>query len=185
MDRVIAIVVQPGVEFGTENVIAYNPYTASALTGVLHRHPGLVFEAHSTDYQSDASLTVLARDGFALLKVGPALTFALRETVYCLDALLAALAPNANRTRLPDVMERLMLRAPEHWQGHYHGDGGPGACCATTATATASVTTGIGRRRAHASEARWTACGTSLCRRRWRASFCRGFWIVLGAVRCP
>lgn len=121
-DRVIAVVVQPGVEFGTENVIAYKPDTASALTGVLRRHPRLVFEAHSTDYQSPASLAALARDGFALLKVGPGLTFALRETLYRLDALLAALTPDADRAALPDVMERLMLGSPAHWQGHYHGD---------------------------------------------------------------
>ena len=37
---------------------------------------GLVFEAHSTDYQPPEGLARLVSDGFAVLKVGPALTFA-------------------------------------------------------------------------------------------------------------
>ena len=41
--------------------------------------PGMVFEAHSTDYQPAAALAALVDDGFAILKAGPGLTFALRE----------------------------------------------------------------------------------------------------------
>ena len=32
---------------------------------------GMVFEAHSTDYQSRSALAALVRDHFAILKVGP------------------------------------------------------------------------------------------------------------------
>jgi CHAD domain-containing protein len=38
-------------------------------------------------------LAALVRDGFAILKVGPALTFALREALYGLDLIAAALDP--------------------------------------------------------------------------------------------
>ena len=83
--RAIAVVVQPGVEFGSTEVIAYQPEKARDLAASLAKMPGLVFEAHSTDYQSAASLKFLVRDGFAILKVGPWLTFALREALYGLD----------------------------------------------------------------------------------------------------
>ena len=81
MERVIGLVVQPGVEFGHDRVIDYRPEKARALSGCIEGLPRLVFEAHSTDYQTPDSLAALVRDHFAILKVGPAVTFALREAV--------------------------------------------------------------------------------------------------------
>ncbi|MEM8663009.1 MAG: class II D-tagatose-bisphosphate aldolase, non-catalytic subunit, partial [Pseudomonadota bacterium] len=61
-------------------------------------------------------------DGFAILKVGPWLTFALREALYGLDAVADVLSGHPPRGRLLATMERAMQEAPEHWQGHYAGD---------------------------------------------------------------
>ena len=118
-DRVIAIVVQPGVEFGHEAVAVYQPERARALVDALTRMPGLVYEAHSTDYQPQAALRRLVVDRFAILKVGPALTFALREALYGLDAIRRTLRPDA--PGLPEAMERVMLAAPRYWESHYRG----------------------------------------------------------------
>ena len=117
--RVIAIVVQPGVEFGHEDVAIYRPERARALSASLGRMPGLVFEAHSTDYQPQPALRQLVQDGFAILKVGPGLTFALREALYGLDAIAQVLQPGAPSLR--GTMEALMLTEPKHWQTHYPG----------------------------------------------------------------
>jgi len=117
--RVIALVVQPGVEFGHEDVAVYAPGPARALAATLNRMPGLVFEAHSTDYQPEAALRQLTQDGFRILKVGPGLTFALREALYGLDAIAAVLRPGT--ASVPAAMERLMLAQPRDWQGHYPG----------------------------------------------------------------
>ncbi len=84
--------------------------------------PGLVFEAHSTDYQPPESLARLVTDGFAILKVGPALTFALREALYGLDQIAAALDPSWCEHSLMTEMEKEMLANPGHWQSHYRGD---------------------------------------------------------------
>ncbi|MBA3518021.1 MAG: D-tagatose-bisphosphate aldolase, class II, non-catalytic subunit [Rhizobiales bacterium] len=121
-ERVIGLVVQPGVEFGNADVIAYQPAKALALSAVLLETPQFVFEAHSTDYQPANALAALVRDGFAILKVGPWLTFALREALYGLDQIARALNPADSGESLPDVMECLMLREPESWRKHYHGD---------------------------------------------------------------
>ena len=117
--RVIAIVVQPGVEFGQDSVAVYAPEAARALVAARAAMPGLVYEAHSTDYQPDAALRALVEDGFAILKVGPALTFALREALYGLDAIAAVLKPG--RVPLHDAMEAVMLRHPAHWARHVSG----------------------------------------------------------------
>ena len=120
-DRILALVVQPGVEFGQETIVAYNPTTAESLSRLLVAEPSLVFEAHSTDYQPREKLAALVRDGFAILKVGPALTFALREALYALDRIAAELDPAWQESTLEASMERLMLAEPEHWRGYVDG----------------------------------------------------------------
>jgi D-tagatose-bisphosphate aldolase class II non-catalytic subunit len=118
-DRAIGIVVQPGVEFGNANVVIYRPERARELSGALGRMPGIAFEAHSTDYQPASALRHLVDDGFAILKVGPGLTFALREAFYGLDAIAAELSGGGST--LPRTMEQLMLDEPGNWNRHYGG----------------------------------------------------------------
>jgi D-tagatose-1,6-bisphosphate aldolase subunit GatZ/KbaZ len=86
-NRVIALVVQPGVEFDHERVIDYDRSATGELRRVLDDHGRLVFEAHSTDYQTRANLRALVEDHWAVLKVGPALTFAMREALFALAAI--------------------------------------------------------------------------------------------------
>jgi D-tagatose-1,6-bisphosphate aldolase subunit GatZ/KbaZ len=120
--RVIGLVVQPGVEFGNANVIRYDRRKATELTRALDHAPQLVFEAHSTDYQPQAELSALVEDGFAILKVGPGLTFALREALYALDDIAGFLDGVQPVDGLRAAMERLMLKEPGNWQKYYHGD---------------------------------------------------------------
>jgi D-tagatose 6-phosphate 4-epimerase len=119
--RVIAVVVQPGVEFGSHNVVDYNSSKAQALSATLKDMPGLVFEAHSTDYQTRANLTALVQDGSAVLKVGPGLTFVLREALYGLDAIAEELFPGRREETLRATMEGIMLAAPDNWAKYYEG----------------------------------------------------------------
>jgi D-tagatose-1,6-bisphosphate aldolase subunit GatZ/KbaZ len=120
-ERAIGIVVQPGVEFGNENVVVYDRSAAKDLSAALARMPQFIFEAHSTDYQPLSALSELVDDGFALLKVGPGLTFALREALYGLDRIAAALADLPEEETLRAAMERLMLRESTYWAKYYHG----------------------------------------------------------------
>lgn len=120
--RVIALVVQPGVEFAHDSVIAYDRDKARALKQwFVERAAPLVFEAHSTDYQPAEAYPALVEDGFSILKVGPALTFAVREALYALEDIEQQLLPEAEWSRLSQTMEAAMLANPKDWQGHYHG----------------------------------------------------------------
>jgi D-tagatose-1,6-bisphosphate aldolase subunit GatZ/KbaZ len=119
--RVIALVVQPGVDFDHSTVHQYQPAAARALSDFIAGQPGLVFEAHSTDYQPERALHELVRDRFAILKVGPAATHALREANFALAAIEDALVPEERRSHLLAVLERCMLEQPRHWQRHYAG----------------------------------------------------------------
>ena len=121
LERVLGLVVQPGVEFGHEEVIVYQPERARGLVAVLDDEPGLIFEAHSTDYQPRDKLAKLVADGFAILKVGPGLTFALREALYGLDAIALELDPAWAPHSLKQAMEALMLAEPGSWQRYYPG----------------------------------------------------------------
>ncbi|MGO8800832.1 MAG: D-tagatose-bisphosphate aldolase, class II, non-catalytic subunit [Roseiarcus sp.] len=120
-DRVIALVVQPGVEFDNSHVKMFEPSAAKDLAAALAQRPGVVFEAHSTDYQPATLLKALVSAGFAILKVGPALTFAMREALYGLDAMATQLRPERRDRSLKAVMEQLMLAEPAHWAGRYPG----------------------------------------------------------------
>ena len=119
--RVIGVVVQPGVEFGNAEVVVYDREKARALSEVLHQVPKFVFEAHSTDYQPEIALAGLVGDGFNILKVGPGLTFALREALYGLDQVAAAMGLVESASSVSVTMEALMLREPDNWQKYYHG----------------------------------------------------------------
>jgi D-tagatose-1,6-bisphosphate aldolase subunit GatZ/KbaZ len=119
--RVVGAVVQPGVEFGNENVIAYAPEKAAALSATLSDMPGMVFEAHSTDYQTRDMLRQLVMDGFAILKVGPGLTFALREAYYGLDQIAEFLFPDKRKETLIATIERVLTADPKNWDKYYHG----------------------------------------------------------------
>ncbi|MFH3159817.1 tagatose-bisphosphate aldolase subunit KbaZ [Citrobacter portucalensis] len=121
--RIIALVVQPGVEFDHTHIIDYQPQKAVALSKMVEDYDTLVFEAHSTDYQTPQSLRQLVIDHFAILKVGPALTFALREALFSLAAIEEELLPAKASSGLRHVLESVMLDRPEYWQSHYHGDG--------------------------------------------------------------
>ena len=122
--RVVALVVQPGVEFDHVAVIDYQSGATTELRHVLDTEDNLVFEAHSTDYQRPAQLRELVEDHWAILKVGPALTFAMREALFALAHIESELVAEPSRSNLIDVIERRMLDDPTHWQGYYP-DGDP------------------------------------------------------------
>jgi D-tagatose-1,6-bisphosphate aldolase subunit GatZ/KbaZ len=119
-DRVIALVVQPGVEFDHVRVFDYAPAAARSLSDVVTEYPGLVFEAHSTDYQTRDGLAALVRDHWAVLKVGPGLTFALREALFALAAIEDEMV--GDRSGLVNALEAAMLADPAWWEGYYDGD---------------------------------------------------------------
>ena len=116
--RVVALVVQPGVEFDHHKVIDYVPSKARELSARIEREAELVYEAHSTDYQTPAALAALVRDHFVILKVGPGVTFALRETLWALAEIERELGI-APREALKQVALGAMRRDPRHWRAYY------------------------------------------------------------------
>lgn len=116
--RVAALVVQPGVEFDHHKVIDYDPSKARELSKRIEREPALVYEAHSTDYQTAAALAALVRDHFAILKVGPGVTFALREMFWSLVEIERELGA-APHESLKEVVLAAMRRDRRHWNAYY------------------------------------------------------------------
>ena len=125
LDRILAIVTQPGVEFGDALVFEYDELAAAALASRAPDQASLVYEAHSTDYQTEDALGRMVRDHFAILKVGPGLTFALRETLFALEAIEREWLghhPRVVASRLRETLQRVMVEHPEHWQPYFRGD---------------------------------------------------------------
>lgn len=122
--RVIGLVVQPGVEFGDSDVFVYDRKAAVELTLSLKDWPQGVFEGHSTDYQPKEALRAMVEDGIAILKVGPALTFGLREALFSLEKMEKELyfGKSCRFSNFQEVFEQAMLDQPQNWQKHYHGN---------------------------------------------------------------
>ena len=119
---VVALVVQPGVEFGDDQVFLYDRQAAAGLCSCLKKYPGLCFEGHSTDYQSPECLRMMVEDGIAILKVGPALTYGLREACFALSMMERELVPENEHAHFEKVLEDAMIQNPVYWKKHYHGN---------------------------------------------------------------
>ena len=122
IEKVIAIVVQPGVDMGNEQVFGFDKAKAAHLSAAIGRIPGAVFEAHSTDYQSERALTDLVASHFAILKVGPSLTFAFRETVFALASIEEAMGLSP-RSGVKRALEAAMDADPRAWRPYVAADG--------------------------------------------------------------
>lgn len=120
MERVLGIVVQPGVDFGNDRIYAFHPAAAASLCAAATALDGPLYEAHSTDYQSAQSLAALVQGHFAILKVGPELTFAFRQAVFAMER-LASLA--RLRSGVERALRDAMLADPSHWRAYVAADG--------------------------------------------------------------
>lgn len=117
--RVIAVVVQPGVEFDHTSIIDYDSAKAQPLANYIKTVDNIVYEAHSSDYQNQQAYNDLIRDHFGILKVGPQLTFALREALFALSYIEEQIVPIEQQSQLRTVCEQEMLEAPNYWQKFY------------------------------------------------------------------
>ena len=123
---VIGVVVQPGVEFSSDYVWEYNREEAKDLIDELKNYPQLIFEAHSTDYQTPRALKEMVEDGFIILKVGPALTFGFREGIFALNHIeneLLKYDENVELSNFIEVLDFSMIKNPKDWVHHYSGTG--------------------------------------------------------------
>jgi D-tagatose-1,6-bisphosphate aldolase subunit GatZ/KbaZ len=123
-ERVIGVVVQPGVEFDHSTVVDYQPNKTRALREVILDYQGLVYEAHSTDYQTEAALADLVKDHFAILKVGPALTYAAREAIFALSYIEDEWIGGGPASNIRQVLDERMRQNPHYWERYYAGSEG-------------------------------------------------------------
>lgn len=120
---IIAIVVQPGVEFGVNNIHLYDRVKAQHLCNILKQYPDIVFEGHSTDYQPPLQLKEMVKDGIAIIKVGPALSFALREGLFALAHIEKYLIPDEElQSHFMEILDDEMIKNDKHWKKYYFGN---------------------------------------------------------------
>ena len=123
--RTVAIVVQPGVEFSDSAIAKYEPEKAVDLVAKINEYENIVYEAHSTDFQTETALRKLVEDHFGILKVGPWLTFAFREAVFAL-AEIEKVMSSFNKKIIPsnirEIIISVMDKNPKYWNKHYKGN---------------------------------------------------------------
>ena len=87
------------MEFGDDFIVDYDRQEAAALSRLILEYERMVYEAHSTDYQTEKALRAMVEDHFCILKVGPWLTYALREALFALDRIEQELFENRKSGR--------------------------------------------------------------------------------------
>ena len=124
-EDVVAVVAQIGVEFADETIHDYDHAAALPIVEELDtNYPNLYFESHSSDYQTTGHLAEMARDRVGILKVGPGLTFAMREGLFSLAFMERELQPlhGYQASDFIAVLENAMLTGkPNYWEKYYHG----------------------------------------------------------------
>ena len=120
-DNVIGIVVQPGVEEKDAGCTEYDRSKAVDLMAAIKAYNNVVFEGHSTDYQTKIKLREMVEDGVGILKVGPALTYAMREALFALSFAEDELYDEDERSHFRQVLDEAMLANPKNWKKHYVG----------------------------------------------------------------
>ncbi len=120
-EHIIGVVVQPGVEFSDSQVFLYDKDAAAYLTRSIADFDTLIFEGHSTDYQTKECLKEMVLDNIAILKVGPAMTYRFREVLFMLSYIEEIMLPIDEHANFPKVLEEAMLKNPSDWNKHYHG----------------------------------------------------------------
>jgi D-tagatose-1,6-bisphosphate aldolase subunit GatZ/KbaZ len=120
-ERVIAVVVQPGVEFSDTQVFNYNRNDAIKIKSKIEEYSNLLLEAHSTDYQNVKGLSEMVEDHFGILKVGPWLTYAYREALFALAEIERELVDSEKSSNFRSEIDKVMIESPKYWENHYHG----------------------------------------------------------------
>ena len=82
----------------------------------IKEYPNLIFEGHSTDYQTKLKLRELIEDGVGILKVGPGLTYAMREALFALANIETAVYHGKEEalSNFIDVLEEAMMEEPKN-----------------------------------------------------------------------
>ena len=121
--HVIAVVVQPGMEEKDAGCTDYDRTKAVDLMASIKEYSNIVFEGHSSDYQTRYNLRKLVEDGVGILKVGPGLTYAAREALFALAYAEKEVYKNhpEKQSYFMEILEEEMLKEPKYFQKHYHG----------------------------------------------------------------
>ncbi len=121
--QVIGVVVQPGVEEKDAGCTEYDRAKAAELMTSIKDYDNLVFEGHSTDYQTKISLRELVEDGVGILKVGPGLTYSMREGLFALAYAEKEQYKDEpeKQSHFMEVLDEAMLKDPKYYSHHYYG----------------------------------------------------------------
>jgi len=120
--KIVSVVTQPGVDFSHTAIHRFEAEKAQQLAAAVKDINNMTFEAHSTDYQPSEALAELVSTHFFFLKVGPELTFRMREAVFALAHIENHLLPDQDKSGLVSVIDQAMRDNSDHWAPYYRGD---------------------------------------------------------------
>jgi len=125
-ERLLAVRIILGAGYNSEKVIPFGSSLLKELGGCVYGDKPVLLEALRTDFQPQMILDQLVDNHFAILSVGPELTYTMREVLFSM-----AMMENETMLGKPGVylsnfiieLDRAMQSAPQHWEKYYSGNG--------------------------------------------------------------
>jgi D-tagatose-1,6-bisphosphate aldolase subunit GatZ/KbaZ len=125
-ERLLAVRIFLGAGYDSEKIIPFDSSLLKELGGCVYEDKPVVMEVLQTDFQMQTVLDQLVHNHFGFMRIGPELTFTMREALFSL-----AMMENETMIGKPGVylsnfiieLDRAMQSAPQHWQKYYTGNG--------------------------------------------------------------
>ncbi len=111
------LVIEPGMKYKHYTITKPNFYNFRNKKNISKKN-NFVYEAHSTDYQSQKILRQLVKNNFKFLKVGPELTFNYARSLFFMENI----EKKKNKIKNSNIKETIfstMLKNKKYWNGYY------------------------------------------------------------------
>jgi len=119
-NKSFGLVIEPGMKYMHSNVVKPNFINFLEKKDISKKN-NFVFEAHSTDYQSKKVLSLLVKNNFKFLKVGPELTYNYSKAIFYMQK-IEEIFFRKKKSNFKEVILTTMLKNKKYWKEYYSKD---------------------------------------------------------------
>ncbi len=117
-NKKFGLVIEPGMKYMHSTVVVPK-FKKFYIKKKISKEENFVFEAHSTDFQSQQILSKLVHNNFKFLKVGPELTLNYSKAIFFMHQIEKKLF-KTNHSNIKKVILNSMLNNPKYWKDYYN-----------------------------------------------------------------
>jgi len=116
-NKLFGLVVEPGMKYNHSSILKPN-LSSFSKKKKLSKKNNFVYEAHSTDYQSQLILKKLVKNNFKFLKVGPELTYNYSRSLFLMHNIEKKIYKK-NDSNIKNILIASMKKKNKYWKNYY------------------------------------------------------------------